>query len=52
MFAYNRSVQSTTKYSLFEIAYGFNPLNPLDLSPLPVFYRVNLDGKKKAKIVK
>ena len=37
---------------LFEIAYGFNPLTPLDLSPLPVFYRVNLDGKKKAKIVK
>ena len=36
----------------FEIVYGFNPLNPLDLSPLPLFEHVNLDGKKKAEFVK
>ena len=51
-FAYNRSVHSATKYSSFEIVYGFNPLTPLDLTPLPVSEHVNLDGKKKAEIVK
>lgn len=51
-FAYNRSIHSATKYSPFEIVYGFNPLTPLDLTPLPVSERVNLDGKKKTEIVK
>ena len=32
--------------------YGFNPLTPLDLSPLPMFEPVNLDDKKKAEFVK
>ena len=34
-FAYNRAVHSTTNYSPFEIVYGFNPLTPLDLLPMP-----------------
>ncbi|KAK4841756.1 hypothetical protein QYF36_009976 [Acer negundo] len=51
-FAYNRSVHSATHFSSFEIVYGFNPLNPLDLIPLPVNEHVNLDGKKKAEFVK
>ena len=51
-FAYNHSVHSVTKYSSFEIVYGFNPLTPLDLTPLPISEHVNLDGKKKAEIVK
>ena len=51
-FAYDRSVHFATKYSPFEIVYGFNPLTPLDLIPLPVSEHVNLDGKKKAEIVK
>ncbi|KAH9724612.1 Endonuclease [Citrus sinensis] len=51
-FAYNRSVHFATKYSPFEIVYGFNPLTPLDLTPLPVSKRVNLDLKKNAEIVK
>ena len=28
-------MHSTTKLSPFEIVYGFNPLTPLDLLPLP-----------------
>ena len=51
-FAYNHSVHSVAKYSPFEIVYDFNPLTPLDLTPLPISKRVNLDGMKKAKIVK
>ena len=51
-FAYNRTIHSTTKFSSFEIVYGFNPLTPLDLSPLPMSEHVNLDGKKKAEFVK
>ena len=35
-FAYNLSVHFTTNFSPFEIVYGFNPLTPLDLLPLPV----------------
>uniref|UniRef100_A0A2N9IZ08 Integrase catalytic domain-containing protein n=1 Tax=Fagus sylvatica TaxID=28930 RepID=A0A2N9IZ08_FAGSY len=51
-FAYNRAMHSTTSYSPFEIVYGFNPLTPLDLMPLPVDGRSSLDGQKKAKLVK
>ena len=51
-FAYNRTIHSATKFSPFEIVYGFNPLTPLDLSPLPFSEHVNLDGKKKAEFVK
>ena len=40
-FAYNRSV-STTDFSPFEIVYGFNPLTPMDLIPLPIDEMVSL----------
>lgn len=50
-FAYNRSVHSATKFSPFEIIYGFNPITPLDLLPLPIDKHVDLDDKKKAKFV-
>src|SRR5436190_13075011 len=51
-FAYNRSVHSATQFSPFEVVYDFNPLTPLDLTLLPMSERVNLDGQKKAEIVK
>jgi transposase InsO family protein len=34
-FAYNRSVHSTTKLTLFQVVYGFNLHAPIDLLPLP-----------------
>nr|KYP37929.1 hypothetical protein KK1_040846 [Cajanus cajan] len=34
-FAYNRVVHKTTNMSPFEIVYGFNPLTPLNLLPIP-----------------
>ena len=50
-FAYNRTVHSATHYSPVEVVYGFNPLTPLDLAPLPSSEHTSLDGKKKAKFV-
>ncbi|KAL6347243.1 hypothetical protein AAG906_013679 [Vitis piasezkii] len=35
-----------------DIVYGFNPLTPLDLLPLPVSEMTSLDGEKKAEMVK
>jgi hypothetical protein len=34
-FAYNRSIHSTMKVSLFQVVYGFNPRALIDLLPLP-----------------
>ena len=51
-FANNRPIHSTTSYSPFETVYGFNPLTPLDILPLPTNERVNLDGKHKADFVR
>nr|AAM15062.1 putative retroelement integrase [Arabidopsis thaliana] len=38
-------------YSPFQIVYGFNPISPFDLIPLPLSERVSIDGKKKAELV-
>jgi hypothetical protein len=51
-FAYNRTFHSTTSYSPFEIVYGFNPLTPLDILPLPTNEFANLDGQKKADAIR
>ncbi|XP_056858403.1 uncharacterized protein LOC130507772, partial [Raphanus sativus] len=50
-FAYNHSIHRATKFSPFQIVYGFNPLTPLDLLPLPLSEQTNLDGKAKAEYV-
>jgi hypothetical protein len=51
-FVYNRTVHSTTGFSPFQIVYGFIPLTSMDLIPLPFKKMVNLDGEKKAKMVR
>jgi hypothetical protein len=42
----------TIDFSPFQIVYGFNPLTPMDLIPLPFKEMVSLDGEKKAKMVR
>jgi hypothetical protein len=51
-FAYNRVVHSTTNFSPFQFVYGFNPTAPINLLPLPVQERVNIDPSKHADLVK
>ena len=52
-FAYNRVVHSTTSCSPFEVVYGFNPLTPLDLLPMPnISVFKHKEGQGKADYVK
>jgi hypothetical protein len=51
-FAYNRAVHSTTQFCPFEVVYGFKPVTPLDLLPLPMHARVNMEASKRADYVK
>jgi len=52
-FAYNRIVHGTTNYSPFEIVYGFNPLTPLNLLPMPNISEFkHKDAHAKAEYVK
>nr|KYP49715.1 Transposon Ty3-I Gag-Pol polyprotein [Cajanus cajan] len=48
-FAYNRVVHKTTNVSPFEVVYGFNPLTPMDLIPLPnVNHFIHKEGALRA----
>ena len=51
-FAYNRAVHSTTQMCPFEVVYGFKPITPLDLLPLPLHERANMEASKRADYVK
>ena len=51
-FAYNRARHSTTGKSPFEVVYGFNPLSSLDILPLPLQERINLDASARATHIK
>lgn len=51
-FAYNRSGSQTISCSPFEIVYGQNPINLLELAPLPNTQQFNREAKEKVKFVK
>ncbi|KAK1648829.1 hypothetical protein QYE76_066634 [Lolium multiflorum] len=51
-FAYNRAVHSTMELCPFEVVYGFKPITPLDLLPLPIHERVNMEASKREDFVK
>ena len=51
-FAYNRAVHSTTQLCPFEVVYGFKPITPLDLLPLPLHQRANMEASKRADYVR
>ena len=51
-FAYNKVVHSTTQLCPFEVVYGFKPITPLDLLPLPIQERNNMEASKRADFVK
>jgi len=52
-FAYNQVVNSTTSHTRFEVVYGFNPLTPLGLLPIPILDEVLYkDGFEKASFIK
>ncbi|RDY07633.1 Tf2-11, partial [Mucuna pruriens] len=42
-------VNETTSHTPFELVYGYNPLSPLDLLPLPIQTKANLEGLSKAQ---
>jgi hypothetical protein len=50
-FAYNRSIHSTTKVSLFQVVYGFNPHAPIDLLPLPPSEMTCFDASQRSKFI-
>jgi translation initiation factor IF-1 len=50
-FAYNRSVHSTTKVSLFQVVYGFNPCAAIDLLPLPPSETTCLDSSQRSEFI-
>ena len=51
-FAYNQAKHSTTGKSPFEVVYGFNTLSPLDILPLPLQERINMDASARVNYLK
>ena len=51
-YVYNRARHLTTGKSPFEVVYGFNPLSPFDILPLPLQERTNMDTSARASYLK
>uniref|UniRef100_A0A2N9FWF1 Tf2-1-like SH3-like domain-containing protein n=1 Tax=Fagus sylvatica TaxID=28930 RepID=A0A2N9FWF1_FAGSY len=49
---YNRSPSQTTGHSPSEAVYGLNPIEPLELAPLPITKRFSGDAEEKVKQIK
>jgi hypothetical protein len=50
-FAYNRSLDSTTKMCPFKIVYGFLPRAPIDLMLFPSSEKLNFDATQRAELM-
>ena len=50
-FAYNRSLNYTTKMCPFQIVYGLIPRAPIDLMPLPTSEKLNFDAPQRAELM-
>jgi hypothetical protein len=50
-FPYNRSFHSTTKVSLFQVVYGFNPHAPINLLPLPPSETTCFDASQRSEFI-
>ncbi|KAK1697387.1 hypothetical protein QYE76_014084 [Lolium multiflorum] len=48
----DRAVHSTTELCPFEVVYGFKPITPLDLLPLPIHEIVNMEASKREDFVR
>ena len=51
-YAYNRARHKTTGKSPFEVVYSFNLLSPLDILPLPLQERINMDASTRVNYLK
>ncbi|KAK1574153.1 hypothetical protein QYE76_019008, partial [Lolium multiflorum] len=51
-FAYNRATHKTTSRSPFMVVYGFEPPTALDILPLPLHERTNMDFDKRTTAMK
>ena len=51
-FAYNRASHRATKQSPFEVVYVFNPNTALDILPVPLHERTDMDFDKRADYIK
>jgi hypothetical protein len=51
-FAYNRAKHSTTLRSPFMVVYGFEPPTALDILPLPLHQRTNMDFDERTTAMK
>ncbi|KAK1606397.1 hypothetical protein QYE76_030070 [Lolium multiflorum] len=51
-FAYNRAKHSTTARSPFMVVYGFEPPTALDILPLPLHERTNMDFDERTTAMK
>ena len=50
-FAYNRSLNYTTKMCPFQIVYGLIPRAPIDFMPLPTSEKLNFDAMQHAELM-
>lgn len=51
-FAWNQSISETTSKNPFKVVDGWNPINLLDLAPLPTTHQFSSDADERVKQIK